>query len=391
MPMTAMPTCVLAIVHGGRDDLAGEIGKAVREAAMRVLSQENLIETAGRVPDFVSGSQVVVIYAGSPAGAQDPATGMEIHKALANGFPVLPVIRASDEGSVRDSLPAQIAHLNAVDRDRDRAFAVATVMRMLGLVEDERRLFLSYVRRDTSDVAGQLHRALQERQFDVFLDRFPVPPGDDFQRRLTEDLADKALMLLLESDGVRDSPWVQHETSCALTHRIGVLAVTMPNVAADREAPVEEAFRFRLSSEDLDCDGLMPGALDALLERIEFSHARALRRRREQLLGSLVDHLEAAGCSCGPLADWTIEAAAAGRVPAVFRVTPRRPRIEDLYALAQERERARSFGGSADMGASLVHDVAHMPADQAELLSWAGSPRNLSIGRLLDSRLEVAA
>ena len=391
MPMTAMPTYLLAIVHGGRDDLAGEIGKAVREASMRVLGQENLIGTAGRVPDFGSEPHVVVVYAGSPAGAQDSAVGMEIHKALANGFPVLPVIRASDEGSVRDSLPAQIAHLNAVDWDRDRAFAVATIMRMLGLVEDERRLFLSYVRRDTADVAGQLHRALQERQFDVFLDRFSVPPGDDFQRRLTEDLADKAFMLLLESDGVRDSPWVQHEISYALTHRIGVLAVTMPNVAADREAPVEEAFRFRLSSDDLDGNGLTPGALNALLERVECSHARALQRRREQLLGSLIDRLEAAGCSCGPLADWTIMADAEGCVPAVFRVTPRRPRIEDLRALAQERDRAKGFGGSVDMDASIVHDVAHMPADRAELLRWVGSPRNLSIGRLLEARLKAAA
>ena len=182
---------------------------------------------------------------------------------------------------------------------------MATLLRLLGLVEDERRLFLSYVRRDSADVAEQLHRELQQRQFDVFLDRFTVPPGADFQRRLTEDLADRAFLLLLESDGIRDSRWVQHEITYALTHQIGALAVTTPNLVKDREAPIDEAFRFRLSADDLQDGKLSAAALRLLLDRIELSHASALRRRREQLLGSLIDHLEASGCSCDPLAEWS--------------------------------------------------------------------------------------
>ena len=239
------PTYLLPIIHSEREVLAREIGDAVRDAAAQVVGRTGLVDVAERVPDASSGTHVVVIYAGSRAGAQDSGVDAEIAKALANGLAVLPVVRSSGPNAVRDMLPDRIEHLNAVDWDRDRSLALGTILRLLGLVEDERRLFLSYVRRDSAKVAEQLHRELQERQFNVFLDRFTVPPGADFQRRLTEDLADSAFLLLLESDGIRNSKWVQHEINYALTHRIGTLAVTMPNLAADREGAHRQSIQVQ--------------------------------------------------------------------------------------------------------------------------------------------------
>ena len=381
----------MAIVHSGQDTLADEIDRAVRAAAAAVLGRGHLLDVLRDVPNSSPNSHVAVVYVASQDGAQSSAVHAQVNKALRLGFPILPVTRASDEGSIGDSLPSLITQLNAVDWEHDRGLALATIMRILCLVEDERRLFLSYVRRDSAKVADQLHRALQERQFDVFLDRFSVPPGDDFQRRLTEDLADKAFLLLLESDGVRASPWVQYEVNYALSHRIGVLAATMPNVAEHRLAPIDEAFRYRLDPRDVGKNGLTRDALDRLLEQIEVAHAFALRRRREQLLGSLIDHLEAAGCSCKPLADWAIMATADGHTPSAFLVAPRGPRTKDLLALDRVQDRARESTGNKDLAASLVHDVADTADDQTDLLTWVGAPRGLTIRRIFESRLERAA
>ena len=165
----------------------------------------------------------------------------------------------------------------------------------------------------------------------------------------------------------------------------------MPNVVEDRLAPVDEAFRHRLAPGDVDEDGLTSRALDRLLERIEIAHAYALRRRREQLLGSLVDHLEAAGCSCEPLADWAIMASADHHTPSAFLVAPRAPRTEDLLALDRVQDRAKVSTGNTDLAASLVHDVADIADDQADLLTWVGEPRALTIRRIFESRLEKAA
>lgn len=385
-------TYLLPIVHSDREELAQEIGNAVRDAAAEVVGGAAQIDVIAGVPDVSPPStHVVLIYAGSRAGARDSNVDAEIEKALRSGYAVLPVVRSSEPVSVEDMLPARIKQLHAVDWDRERSLAQGTILRQLGLVEDERRLFLSYARRDSTDIAEQLHRELQERQFDVFLDRFTMPPGANFQDRLREDLADRAFLLLLESDGIRDSEWVQHEINYALSHRIGTLAVTMPNLATGREAPIDEAFRYRLSAGDLQDGELTSATLGELLERIELSHASALRRRREQLLGSLIDHLEADGCSCNPLAEWAIVARATGRVTSAFQVAPRRPRVEELRALARERDRVREPGRIGDFAASLVHDVEHMDEDHADLLEWIGAPRGLAVGRILESGLQAIA
>ena len=117
----------------------------------------------------------------------------------------------------------------------------------------------------------------------------------------------------------------------------------------------------------------------------------ALRRRREQLLGSLVEHLETAGCSCEPLSEWAIVAGAGESACGAFLVGPRRPDTEDLRALERERERAIASAGNQDLAACVVHDVADIADDHADLLRWVGAPRNLSLRRIFDADLEVAA
>ena len=76
------PTYLLPIVHRGREEFAREIGDAVRGAAARVVGRTGLIEVTKGVPDASSGAQVVVVYAGSRAGAQDSGVVAEIDKAL---------------------------------------------------------------------------------------------------------------------------------------------------------------------------------------------------------------------------------------------------------------------------------------------------------------------
>ena len=189
---------------------------------------------------------------------------------------------------------------------------------MLGLAERERKVFLSYLRRESTPLAIQLHTALAQARFDVFLDRFTVDPGEDFQARLDEDLGDKAFVTVLESPGIRTSKWVQHEIAYAQSHRIGVVALTLPGTADDQLFPtVDDAFRLRLTAADMLGDELTQPRLSDVINLIQTAHARELRRRREQLLGSLRDTLVREGCTCDPVADWAMVAEAPGHKPAI--------------------------------------------------------------------------
>ena len=66
------------------------------------------------------------------------------------------------------------------------------------------RIFISYRRLETLPVALQLFDRLTHEGFDVFLDRFSIPPGYDFQRRLNQELEDKSMVILLESGSLKD-------------------------------------------------------------------------------------------------------------------------------------------------------------------------------------------
>jgi hypothetical protein len=305
----------------------------------------------------------------------------EIEEARSLAFPILPVVRAGD--SIASALPAQIVRLNAL-RWGEASIGL-DVLRMLGLVERERRLFLSYRQAESSALALQLRRELSERSFDVFLDRFSVPPGADFQQRIDIELADKAFVLVIESPSAVGSDWVQHEVSYALLHQISVCALTTPGTRVEDEFPVvDEAFRERLGNSDFDqgfgSNAVLKGAtLARVLDRIEVQYARQVRRRYELLLGSTSDFLRAAGYERLPLDRWALMGVREG-VSQVFVMTANAPRPHDLRRADQLREGlVRELGPKHVGRATVVHESEDQDPDLSELVAWITSGRPLSV------------
>ena len=245
------------------------------------------------------------------------------------------------------------------------------------------------MRKESSLIAIQLHTALAQRRYDVFLDRFAVPPGTDFQERLDQDLGDKAFVVLLESENVREPRWVEHEVSYALGHAISILAVALPGLAKRHLVPaINDSFRVRLDARDLDGDSseLNEGGLRKILDRIEWAHARALRRRRKKLIGSLRKSLELTGHDLAPVEEWTV-LAKKNDDRRIYSVTPRRPRPKDLFDLDGVKGRLASQLPCGTLGASLVHDAA-LSASHSGLLEWISFPWNFQVRTVHEVSLE---
>ena len=380
----------VVLLHKDLEHFAREVTGAIRTAASEVLPRPDLLDFHDELSTVSPDSNVVVVYLGSTAGPGDGGITEALEDAVNRSFPVLPIVRNREAGAVREKLPTAIQHINAADWDEEAIAAPLRLLEMLGLVEDERKVFLSYRRNDSSSMAVQLHTELVRRRFDVFLDRFALPPGEDFQKRLTQDLGDKAFVVLLESSDLRNSQWVQHEITYAHSHRIDVLAITLPGVTESELVPaMDEAFRIRLTPNDCKpCGQLTPNALDVILERIELAHAKALRRRREQLIGSLRDHLRRDGCTSSPIDDWALLATATRKRPEVFLVTPRRPQPEDLYALHLVRADAAERIGHSGIAGAVVHEVEDIGTERWAVLTWIGDSRRLRVKRLRECALE---
>jgi hypothetical protein len=301
-------------------------------------------------------------------------------------LPVLPVVRR--DADVFAVLPELLRPLNAVAWERDGTTVAGHALRLLGLTEPERRLFLSYRRHEASSLALQLREHLSRRSFDVFLDRFSVPPAADFQRRIDIELSDKAFVLLLESPSAVGSQWVQHEVAYALSHGIALLALSLPETQDDDRFPaVDDAFRLPLDARQLvaaeqgvgphdrvlDSDGLA-----AVLDAVEDRYARQLRRRRTALLGSLEQWLSDADGDPQPTADeWGLAADHPAAGPGVFLITPRAPRPAELRRLDDLRAAHAGVDG-ASVDGYLVFAAPAQDPDDERLIDWITDQRPLT-------------
>ena len=366
---------VVVVLHRGLADFASEVCEALRKATREILLQPGLLEFHDGFDDVDPITNTAVVYLGSRAGSSDDDIDALLAEALNRQIPIMPLVRSGRQ-EVLDELSPSIRRLNAADWEGQRGQSLATLLGMLGLVEHERKVFISYRQSESTPLATQLHTELARNRFDVFLDRYSVAPGEDFQRRLNQDLEDIAFMLLIESPGLRESRWVQHEIAYAHSHRIGVLALTAPDVAdGDLVGSIDEAFRMRLKPGNLtDERELTAEQLRHVVLQIEIAHARALRRRREQLLGSVRDKLFQGGYHCEPIDDWAVFATRPSRRPSVYLVTPRRPRPEDLYDLHCLHAKAASNSDNGLSGA-LIHDINYIGAKERQILAWLTESR----------------
>jgi hypothetical protein len=330
---------------------------------------------------------VVVVLAGQNARGSGFLES-QLTEARDRVLPVVPMFRPPHQA--HEVIPAVIGRLNAIPWDGS-GMAEMAILRLLGLVEAERRLFLSYSRAASSELALQLRTKLSELRYDVFLDRFSVNPGDDFQRRIDIELADKAFVLLLESEAAVDSGWVQHEVTYALSHNIGLLAVTMPDVRpGHRNEVIDDAFRLVLKPVDLvrkrqrKDPVLRDDCLGRILYEVECAYARALRRRRALLLASASDLLREAGYERQPVDDWAY-LATRDKDHVVVLVTPTTPSPRELHRADGIRRRVDSALGKGTVDRAVVlHEAPNQDDEGRALVEWIAEDRPLRTASVAD-------
>ena len=209
--------------------------------------------------------------------------------------------------------------INASFFSKSATEAVPAILSASGLTPEEHRVFISYRRVESEPLAEQLFDRLTHVGFDVFLDRFSIEPGVDFQRRLNQELADKAMVVLLESACIASSRWTQHEIDYTKRFRLGLLALRLPR---SRPVPsIDADLRHLLRRSDfesrpsavanplydpangssreparvLQWGKLTKAALDAVVSRIQWTHDHAIFRRRHYLRDTMETALRAAG------------------------------------------------------------------------------------------------
>lgn len=200
---------------------------------------------------------------------------------------------------------------------------------LIGISEEDQRIFISYRRDDTTSFAEQLFDRLNHEGFDVFLDRFSINPAVNFQNRLYQELADKAMIVFLESPTFLSSPWIQLEIAFAKKYRLGLLALNVNNSPQIPALDNEYRIGVQLSSTTKQIDIT---ELDNLVTEIRQRHSIALYRMRNYLNSNIVAALENRGARTSFDKNGFISVEdKAGKLNYKIWATPRPPKVNDYH------------------------------------------------------------
>lgn len=203
---------------------------------------------------------------------------------------VVPVVVPPASASILAGGP--LANTNALIWNPRDPMLAGRVLDAAEIGTRRRRVFISYVRRESSVLAEQLFDRLQRERFSVFLDSFTLEPGIDFEERLQEELADKGTVLVLESGSNSRRTWTRFEVDFARRQRLGLLALHLPKGRV--VAGIDQGRRRAVSS--LDRRGrVSPAAMNSLVAWLVLACSRAEEHRRAYLRSAVADALSLYG------------------------------------------------------------------------------------------------
>jgi hypothetical protein len=317
--------------------------------------------------------------AGGPTlgGAPLSARQTWLDHGLSDEWVVMPVMPRGT--NVNAHLPPAWTTINVAFWSNDPTELLWAVLQRAGLTSEDSRIFISYVRRDSSPIADQLFSALTEEGFDVFLDRCSVPVGVNFQQRLMQDLCDKAMVVFLNTTGVDGSQWVMEELATIKSYRLGVLELTFDG---SRPRPdLDIAFARRIGPAELTpapahfgagAQELTPQALLDIVFKIKEEHGRAIERRRHMMMDYLAAMIQYVGKTAIVQSDGTfVVRSSYSTQDVVISVSPRPPELGDFCALHQRGRIAAQRPGW------VVSPAPFFEQNRRMQITWLGGISNI--------------
>jgi hypothetical protein len=277
--------CAFGQLLNFTDELRSALSDQLAEFSLEIGKEVELA-----LPSYVATIDSTVATVGLFFGG-DPKPGYDRPKALSDYDSVIPIVSSLEQCSVE--LPAEASRFNAMAWSNQNAphQIASAVLECLGLIPARRRIFLSYRRTESRNVALQLFDELSERQFDIFLDTHEIRSGAVFQDMLWHHLSDCDVMLMLDTVSYFKSRWTTEEFGQANLKKASILRIGYPGVIRDKNLSVTST--LDLSETDFEPDGTMTNAaIDRLADGVERLRSKSVAVRQSCLVGSFRSAVE---------------------------------------------------------------------------------------------------
>lgn len=217
---------------------------------------------------------------------------------ITNGDAIIPVYFQKD--SFYEEIPKVVWKMNGkVYSDEKTDAFVNYALEALRLMRQNRKLFISYRRSDSTVVANQLFDALVRCNYDVFLDSYSIGAAKNFQEELHHRLSDCDILIQLYTKEFKESGWCLEEITAANQKQIGVIELVWPDMELDIHNHLCEP--IILTEYDFVTDYRNQNALltdetvNKISKTVESVRARNMAARQDGLVGEFIKEAQKVG------------------------------------------------------------------------------------------------
>ncbi|OEF08647.1 toll/interleukin-1 receptor domain-containing protein [Vibrio crassostreae] len=276
-----------------KDNLTKSIEEMASEFDLCVGDHVRIYDSETVMERNRSAAFTAVYFGGSPQ--VDIEAAQSIYD---ESVPIIPVV--SNLELFSNHIPEFLQPTNGYclnGQDPDMKELAVLMMECVGLLRRQRRVFVSYRRTESRDVALQMYDVLTEKGFDVFLDTHDIRPGEPFQDALWHKLCDSDALIMLDTPTYFESRWTREEIGRARAKEIHVLRVVWPNHTPNKMADLSET--IYLDNEDLENDSgpLTNKVIDEIALRVESIRSRSIAARYMSITGRLRAEVERIGAN----------------------------------------------------------------------------------------------
>lgn len=237
------------------------------------------------IDDYSGGQPAIVIYAGHKNNFTNRQKEI-LEKQKLDGNIILPVF----DKSFTQEIPDLLSNQNGVTFNNSIKKICNVILEGFELLRKNRKIFISYKRNESSNIAIQLYEFLERNNFDVFIDTHSIDKGEEFQEELWHRMTDCDLILMLNTKGFLESEWCKQELDKAHIKRIGIVHLLWPD--CDFVDFAHLAFSKKIETKDFDKPlfsnfkngQLKESILSEILVLVESSRARNLASRQDAII-----------------------------------------------------------------------------------------------------------
>lgn len=168
------------------------------------------------------------------------------------------------------------------------------------LLRENRKLFISYRRTDSSAVANQLFDAFVRNNYDVFLDTYSINPAKNFQEELHHRMTDCDVLIQLYTNDFKNSKWCNEEIVSANQKQIGVVEIVWPDCTPDIHNLLCEPIQLTQDmfvNKDFQNEScrFTEECIENVVYTVESVRARNLAARQDNLVGEFIEEARKQG------------------------------------------------------------------------------------------------